>query len=339
MNRITNLLTGTLLALLLVSCGGGKPSDDKTNTAVSGALSLTTINAKIEAEPRNAALYEMRAKYYLADRQPEKAITDINKAISLSGDQPEYYITLSDIYLLMGKPQNCGDALKHAVSIEPKNNEALLKLGKLYLVLKEYKTSFDYLNKALEYEPVNPQVYFTRAIALLEKGDTVKAVSDLRKAVDQDQRYFDAYLELGELYSMKKDRMAADYLKNALAVRPTDKVALYMLGMFYQETENYDLAIQTYQALMKADTAYRNAPYNIGYIYLVYKKDFTKAADYFSKALGIDPAYYEALFNRGYAYELLGQKAKAAADYRQALKVKPNYENAVEGLNRLDRSK
>jgi tetratricopeptide (TPR) repeat protein len=133
--------------------------------------------------------------------------------------------------------------------------------------------------------------------------------------------------------------MAADYLKNALNVRPNDKVALYMLGMFYQESGSYNEAIQTYQVLMKTDSTYRNAPYNIGYIYLVYLKDFGKAGAFFSKALHVDPGYYEAIFNRGYAYELGGQYDKAAADYQQTLKIKPNYEKAIDGLNRLDQRK
>jgi tetratricopeptide (TPR) repeat protein len=238
----------------------------------------------------------------------------------------------------MGKTQNCSDALNHALTLDPKSNEALLKLGKLNLVIKEYKTAFDYLNKALELQPVNPEAYFNRAIGLLEKGDTVKAVDDLKKAVDQNQKYYEAYLELGDLYSVKKDKMAADYFKNALSVRPNDKIARYMLGMYYQETGNYDPAIQAYQALMKTDSAYRNAPYNIGYIYLVNYKDFGKAVEYFSKALRIDPGYFEAQFNRGYAYELSGQYDKARVDYEKVLKIKANYEKAIDGLNRLDKT-
>ena len=322
------------LVIFVTSC---RDHDQSASNGKQVVQSLEAINQKIASDDGNADLYEVRAKYYLTDHQFDKAITDINKAISLKGGQAGYYITLSDIYLLMGKTQNCGDALKHALSIDPKNNNALLKLAKLNLVLKEYKTCFDYLNKAIELEAVNPQAYFTRAIALLEKGDTLKAVEDLKRSVDQDQKYYEAYLELGDLYSKKKDKMAADYLKNALRVRPNDKVALYNLGMFYQETGNYNLAVQTYEALMKTDSTYRNAPYNIGYIYLVYTKEFIKAADFFSKALAVDPGYFEALFNRGYAYELSGQYEKAAADYHQSLKIKPNYEKAVEGLNRLDR--
>jgi tetratricopeptide (TPR) repeat protein len=214
-----------------------------------------------------------------------------------------------------------------------------LKLAKLNLVIKEYPATFEYVKKALNVDPVNPRAYFIRAIALLEKGDTVRAADDLKKAVDQDQEFFDAYLELGELYSIKKDKMAADYLRNALNIRPESKEALYLLGMFYQENNQFDKALETYAILEKVDTTFKNAPYNTGYIYLVYLNDFQKAALFFSRAILKDPGYVEAYYNRGYAYELSDQINKAYSDYKMTLKLKTNYQKAIDGLNRLDRIK
>jgi len=273
------------------------------------------------------------------ESQFELALKDINKAVTLSPNNPAYYLTLSDVYLLMGKPTNSGDALKKALSLDPKNNQALLRMAKLNLIIKEYKTSMEYIRKALDVDPVNPQAYFTKALVLLETGDTVKAVEDLKKAVDQNQEFFEALMELGELYSVKKDQIAVDYLKNALKIQPKSKEALYLLGMFYQETGQFENAIKTYTTLSKIDTTFRNAPYNMGYIYLVHLKDFKKAIVYFTEALHKDPGYFEAYFNRGYAFELDGQFENAGKDYQKALAIKTNYQKAIDGLNRLDKGK
>ena len=54
-------------------------------------------------------------------------------------------------------------------------------------------------------------------------------------------------MQLGELYAVKKDQLAELYLKNALNLRPLSREALYMLGMFYQETGRYDKAIATFK--------------------------------------------------------------------------------------------
>jgi tetratricopeptide (TPR) repeat protein len=124
-----------------------------------------------------------------------------------------------------------------------------------------------------------------------------------------------------------------------LNIRPQSKEAIYMLGLFFQENGQFDKAIATYQNLGKVDTAFREVPYNIGYIYLVYLKDFPRAIPYFTESLKLDPDYYQAYYNRGYAYELMGDYKNAYIDYQKSLKIKVNYDKAVDGLNRLDKVK
>jgi tetratricopeptide (TPR) repeat protein len=263
----------------------------------------------------------------------------LTKAVSLNGKKPQYYITLSDIYLLSGKPDNSRDALLKALELNPSDKAALLKIAKLELIVKDYPKTFEYINKALAVDKINPQAYFTRAVALLEKGDTAGAIVNFQTSINQDQLNFDAYMELGEIFSAKRDNLALDYLKDALNIRPGNKPALYLLGMFYQDNGQYDKAIQTYLILRKADSLFRNAPYNIGYIYLVYLKDFKRAATYFTDAIKIDNTYAEAYYNRGLAYEYEGTFPDAYRDYQQALKLRTNWQKPIDGLNRLDKIK
>jgi len=328
--------------LFLVSCKF--ESKDKVKAGGSVVVnpvktSLADLNKQIAEKSSDPELYNKRAALYLLDHEFDNAFKDINLAISLSPKNPLYYITLSDIYLLQGQTKNCSESLAKAISLDPKNNQTLLKLAKLNLILRDYPATFDYVKKALNVDPINPRAYFIRAIALLEKGDTVRAADNLKKAVDQDQEFFDAYLELGELYSIKKDKMAADYLRNALNIRPESKEALYLLGMFYQENDQFEKALETYAILGKLDTSLKNVPYNTGYIYMVYLRDFQQAARFFSQAIQKDPGYAEAYYNRGYAYELSGQFDKAYSDYKMTLKLRTNYQKAIDGLNRLDKIK
>jgi tetratricopeptide (TPR) repeat protein len=322
---------------MITSCGG-RPKVTENNKSGKDTLTilLEDLSKKIADHPSDPDLYQQRTKYYLLDHQEKLAFADITKAISLSPNKASLYITLSDVYLGMGKPDNCNEALLKALSLDPRNNPALIRLSKLSLIIKDYKGTFEYVRKALEIEPQNPQAYFTRGLALLEKGDTLSAVEDFKRSVDQDQGFYDAYVELGELYSMRKDPIAADYLKNAISIRPDSREALYMLGMFYQETGKYEYALETYAKLAKVDSTFKDASYNTGYIYLVYLHDFKKAVSYFTAALQRDPGYIEALFNRGYAYELSGEYSKAYQDYKHVLELRTNYQKAIDGLNRID---
>jgi len=339
-NRVLRGLPVLLLflALLAGSCDENRSGIKKLSTADSLKMAREELTRKIGKDETNPNLYNLRAKVYLLEHEFDHAMADINKAISLDPKKPVFYVTLSDIYLLMGKPGNCGEALQKALTLDPNHREALIKEAKLGLVIKEYPQTFEYVKRVLQIDKINPEAYLIRGIALLETGDTAKAVQDFMMVVNQDQQNFEALMELGELYSIKKDKIAIDYFRSALNVRPKSKDALYMLGIFYQENDQPDKAIQTYLILEKADSTFRNAPYNIGYIYLVQIRDFGKAIEFFTHSIKIDPTYADAWYNRGLAYEHSNNLGKAYDDYQKALQVKTNYDKAIEGLNRLDKA-
>jgi len=324
--------------ITLISCRPGSDSADDISGVDSVAIALDHLNLEIQSHASDPDLYEKRAKYYLGAREIDQALKDINKAISLDDKDPSYYITLSDIQLLMGNSANCIIALNRAIVLDPENQDAQLKLAKLHLILRNYKATFRIANELIRLDEYNPRAYFIRALGYLEKGDTAKAVGDLMKAVDQDQLYYDAYMQLGELFALRNDLLAEGYFTNALRIRPKSREALYMLGMYYQNTEQFEKALSTYDRLIATEPSFRNAPYNKGYIFLVFMQDFPLAIEAFTQAIRDDSTYADAFFNRGYAYELNGQPERARSDYKTTLTLDVNNQGAIEGLNRLDRS-
>lgn len=322
---------------LLSGCGPSQPVQEESLSVDSADLYLKELNQSIADNKRDPELYNKRAQLFLRDREFDKALKDINMAISLDDKNPEFYLTLSDIQLLMGQTDNCMAALNRAAALDPNSKEARLKMAQLFLILRNYDATFRTINELLSLDDYNPRAYFIRAIAFLEKGDTAKAVGDLMRSVDQDQLYYDAYMQLGELFSLRNDPLAEGYLMNALRVKPDNAEALYLLGMYYQNGEQFEKALQTYQRLHLVAPGFRNAPFNQGYIYLVYLTDFPKAIESFTDAIRIDSSYADAFFNRGYAYELNDQPDMAYQDYKTTLKLDVNNPRAVEGLNRLDR--
>ncbi|MEI6749577.1 MAG: tetratricopeptide repeat protein [Bacteroidales bacterium] len=301
------------------------------------AKQLTEINKKIADDSKNAALYNQRAELYIKSEKLNNALSDVNKAITLDARLPINYLTLSDIYLLQGKPGKALEAIHKSISIDNKYTEAYVRLAKLYLVMKDYEKTGENINKVLNLDPNNAKAYFLRGFALEENGDTIKAVESFQKAVALDPQYFEAYIELGSLYALKKSSLAAGYFNSALNIKPTNKETLYMLGMFYQENNQPDQSLAIYKRMINLDSANKLPYYNSGYVNLVYLNKFKEGAEFFTKAIKIDPKYLEAYFNRGYCYELAGDAAKAHLDYEKALKITPNYPNAIEGLNRLDK--
>ena len=335
--RITAFWIVCLLITLILGCNRGPARPDKISHEDSLRVVISDLNKQISGNEKDASLFYGRAKVYFDLKEINQALNDINKAIQIDPKKAAYYITLSDIYLQMGQPRNCEESLQKAVSVDPENVNAYLKLANFYLIVKDYSNVDHYVKEVITRDKTNATARFTRALALIETGDTAHAVGDLMDAVKLNQLYFEAYMLLGDLFSTRKDPLAAGYYNNALRIRPNSKEAMYSLGMFYQESGQFPKAIGTYEVLSKLDTTFRDAPYNIGYINLVYLQNFEKAVEYFTKAIVRDSGYADSWYNRGLSYEQMKEYQKAYDDYQKALKLKVNYDKAVQGLNRLDK--
>jgi len=335
--RNTAIWAVCILMIFSLACKRGAEKTGKMSREDSLRVELADLNTQIPGNEKDAGLLHKRARIYISLKEINQALNDINKAIQFDPRKAEYYITLSDIYLLMGQPQNCEESLLKAISVDPKNISANLKIANLYLIIKDYKKVDQYVKEVLTLDKSNSAARFTRAMAFLESGDTAHAVGDLMDAVRLNQSYFEAYMLLGELFATRKDPLAADYFNNALRIRPNSREAMYNLGWFFQESGQYAKAIGTYEVLSKLDSTFRDAPYNIGYINLVYLEDYKAAVDYFTKAIERDPQHAESWYNRGLSYEQMKDYQKAYDDYQKTLKLKVNYDKAIEGLNRLDK--
>ncbi|HTX87852.1 MAG TPA: hypothetical protein VMC08_02600, partial [Bacteroidales bacterium] len=84
-NSAIRFIVYLAVALLLFSCRSGTPPKQTSrNPADTLKMALEELDQKIASRESDPALYNRRARYLLIDHQPEKALKDINKAISIS---------------------------------------------------------------------------------------------------------------------------------------------------------------------------------------------------------------------------------------------------------------
>ena len=321
--------------IFIYACGSNQKKEDKTEKSIPTELKI--LSDRVDQDSTNADYWNARANYYIKNQEINKALSDINKAIQVNPENALYYITLSDIYLIMGDGRRCLTALLKANNVDSDNKEALLKLAEINLIFKNYDKVFEYLNKSLELDKMDPVIYFMRGFTFAEIGDTANAIRNMQIAIDQDQQYYDAYFHLGLIHDGQGNELAEAYYDNAINVNPSSIEALYAKAMFQQSHLKINEAIASYEQIINVDPNFKNSYYNLGYINLVYLEEFERATDYFSQVIERDDQYVDAYINRGYSFELLGKYIYARNDYQKALDLKPNYQRAVDGMNRLDR--
>ena len=333
------------VAFLFFACGSNQnnASNDeeiKMDTALSKLVSpeIKKINDQLIANPNNADLFFERSQIYFRNGDLAASIKDVSKSISIDSLKDKYWIFLADAHFAANQTRQSKEALEKCVLIIPNSIDGNLKLAELYFYVKKYQEAIYSINKALKINENLSKAYFLKGMCYKESKDTNLAVSSFQTALEQDQGYFDAHMELGMLLSARKNPIALEYFLNALRLQPKDLNVYYNMAKFYQDAGKIDLAIETYEKILKMNAKDKESLYNLGAIQLHFKKSSKIALDYFSKAISVDPNYAEAYFARGVCFEDLKDFKNAKADYKMAIEINPEYDFAIENLNILEKS-
>lgn len=332
-------LSPILLCLaILVSCGRDNTFTEtkKTDsTSQNTTEELKQLDAQLLAQPDNSDLYHKRAAYYFNKKKYDESFADVTKAIKIDSTKAEYFLTLSDLYFITNKTANVKTALEKCISLDKKNVDAMLKLAELYLYVRKHEQSMKYINMALKVNQYNSKAYFMKGMNYKELKDTARAISSMQTAVEQDQEYYNAYIQLGILCAAKKNPLAVQYYKNAIRIQVNSAEAWYNLGKCYQDMGDWTNALATYTNLLQIDPASKNAHYNIGVIHLVNFKKYDLAISHFTEAINIEPKYVQAYYGRGVCYQSKGDVKHAVIDFQACLDINPKFEPAQIALKEL----
>lgn len=334
LRNIFLLLCSTSI-LGFTSCGG---NETKINTdTLAGKDSLAIVNELIRKDPGNLNLYLRRSRIYMQKKDYAASMMDVDRILAIDSSKAEYLLAAADIYFFTGKITRTKQLLERAVTINPDNVDCLLRLAQLHHYLTNYDEEIALLDKVLQKDVHNSQAYFMKGMLFKEKGDTLKAISSMQTAVEQDPDHYNAYIQLGLLNAAQKNPLAEVYYMNALKIYPNSEEAMYNLGMYYQETDNYNAAIETYTTLLKINPHHFDAHFNLGMIHTIKLNVVDEGLKYFNEAIVDDPKDPRGYYGRGYCFEKKGDVTNAIADYKMALTVDPTYDNAAIALSRLQK--
>ncbi len=326
-----SILIGAFLATLTISCTNNTTKEKYKDLP----KELAELSSKIDNNPTDADLYTKRSEYYIKNRQLENAFADALKALKLDSNSSKRYNFLSDIYFMKGDFESSEDLLEKALVKNPNDVEAVMKLAELSLYYKRYSELNSYIDRALTIDQRNPKAHLLKGFGYIEQKDTTIAIREFQLAVDQDPKYYEAYIQLGLIFHRKMNKLALDYYNNALNVRPQSTEAMYNIAMFYQDSKNFDKALDEYKMILQIDSKHTNATHNIGWIQLEIKKNYPEAINYFSQSIKSDSTFVNAYFNRGLTYERMNNFNSAIADYKKTLQINPSFSPASEGVRRL----
>jgi tetratricopeptide (TPR) repeat protein len=161
-------------------------------------------------------------------------------------------------------------------------------------------------------------------LAALKNQNFRAACELLKKVVEQDPKYKNAWNNLGRAYlSLAKYDDAIAAFRKQTEINPFDEFAYNNLGLAYQSQQKYDDAIAAYQKQLEVNPLDQFAHANLGGLFLE-KKDYQSSVRELESAVQLTPQNPGLEANLGRAYLNVGQPEKALEAFDKAVELAPS---------------
>lgn len=334
--RPAHLYICVALLAMGTSCQDSEPqSETKAPEQQETPADLQTINQTILDDANDPDLYIERSKIHQRNLDFESAMKDIERAMAIDSTRADFFYEQGALLFANGQVPQAKEVLSHAISLDEGDPAPKLLLAEVHFVLKEHDRSMRRANDVLRLDDQLPKAYFIKGMIYREKGNPALAKSSFQTVTELDPDNVEAFNLLGMTYAAEDDPLALQYYESGLAVDSTNRELLYNRAYYFQDQLQLDDALWGYDQLLRHHPDAAVAHHNKGYIYLGLLSDPKLAVDAFTEAIRLHPEYTEAYSNRGVALEELGKLDQAEADFQRALELNPNFQPAVDGLNRI----
>jgi tetratricopeptide (TPR) repeat protein len=206
-----------------------------------------------------ASAYILRARTYATLRQADKAVKDLDHAVSIEPDNTEVWASRSDFYRSTGQIRKATADIKQALSLDPDNLQLQKRAIPLFLVsgnLDLIRQGKDILEKALESNADDVDLRLLKARSVLVEGTApaIESAKQILQKITEDQpENAEAWVLLGQI-EMKQGRpvKAMEAALGGLVYGPDNK-SLLLLKARAEAAKSPVLAIPTLKLLLELD--------------------------------------------------------------------------------------
>ncbi len=279
-----------------------------------------------------------RATAWESSGEPEKALGDLDQAVSTAPDDTKALAARGGLEGRLGRDKDALADLNHAVRLAPKDPSLLdarasyyARAGKPLLAIQDY-------GAALLADPNDAEAYNGRGA--LEANDYRaydKAMDDVRRAIALQPRVAGYRFNLGML-RLKAGlfRMAVQSFDEALALKGPAARILQQRAEAKSRLGDHVGAKQDIEAAVQSDPKNAAIYDTLGLIRLRAHRYAQAAAD-LSQSLLLDDKRASAHLRRGEAYGALGRMKPALDDLERAVALSPHSAEAWTGLCQAQR--
>lgn len=328
-------------------------------------LAAQLADEAVKNQPGNAGARLMVVRAAFARGDLDRAEAELKPLLAALPSSPELHAQMGQIQLRRGNRAAATRSFERALELDSASLEALTGLVRLDVAAKNVDQARRRVEAHLAKAPTSAPLLLLAARTYATGGDMARAESSLKKAIQLDPSFLEAYNVLGQLYvrQEKLDDALREY--QALARQKQNDVAAHtMVGMILQVQNKPAEARKLYEKILEIDPRAVVAANNLAYMHaeagsnldmalqlaqtaksqlpddpdvndtlgwVYYKRDLASLAlDPLQRSVEKDPSNPLYRYHLGLAYLKVGDKVKARASLEQALKLKSDFEGAPE---------
>jgi tetratricopeptide (TPR) repeat protein len=328
---------------------------------------IRTVQELLRLDPSLVVGYYYLGRIYLETGHLEDAKKEFHRVLSMD---PKFVPAMFDMGVVLEREHQYSRALsmyRRILRTYPRNSKVWTSIGRLYLIMNRYSDAQKAFRKVKDLERNDPaadlnialifleqklpddairllrplltvpryqeRVRYFIAMALEEKGD-LKAAAIEYQLVGQSSEYFiQARIRLAYLTFQMGDKVRAREVLNDLLTRAPKQEEIYLTkSYFYEEDNQWDLAIQTLITGLGKVERPQELHFRLAVLYEKENKR-PESIQQIKKVLELDPNNADAQNFLGYAYAEAGVDLDEAEKLiREALHTKPNSGHIIDSL-------
>lgn len=262
------------------------------------ATAISIIQKALNVNGDDAMLYTKIAGLFADAGNYEEALGAYKKALRIRPNDAFIYISIGNILQTMGDYENAYNSYMQAQQIYPEYKYNYLNLANIQYIRKKYKEAIEYYTIFLNAYPEHLDASENLANVYYASGQPDKACDIFAMLYKKYPSAFKDFTHYGlALYDTKQYKAATEILTRALEDNKDDEVVLAKLALSYQFLGNND-----------------------------------KSLEYYTKVFTLNPELTALRFDYANLLGNMGKNAEAIEEYKTYIKAFPNDANAYKNL-------
>jgi len=280
-------------------------------------LAKKHLEAAVRLAPENRAVHHSMAVYYLKQKQPERAIESLDKALEIDPHHAYTLYLLGSARVFFFNDKDGVASVLEATRLEPGNSGFFSDLGAIYMTRGDPDAVERYLEEAFRLDRTNDAAISRMAVLRSQQKKHAEALEWIRKAIALDDKEAAYQSQLGSIYrSLGQNALAQEAFQTAEKLKGKADFGVVVSGREVKVVEESERKAQNLYSLALS---------------LLFEGETEKARTQLQAALRDDPGLKSAHYLLGRIHQRLGEPETALEYYTRLVDLLEKEEKSEKG--------